>query len=244
MPTQNTYAIYVREESGLPKLITSVEAIPTEVASLDYVAVARFPFREKDNGLPVDGELSRVNKLEAAIEETLKPLGAFFLGHITFKGAMQSAWLAGKGIPSEVALKTGLLKKETIPLDVRHDPLHSWFFTELAPTPVEIESSRNRQLHQTLAEHNDSAEAVRQVDFWAYFQSERQRTAFVEAITANGYRLSKHSAAEGTHPFGCEFAADSDVMPETMATRCAFLRKEALLQDGDFDGWACPVIKK
>jgi len=238
-----TYIIITREERGRPKLATTVDGIPPRFSQFEYVVVARLPYRELDNGLPAGTELSRVTNLETQLEEALAPLGAFHLGHITFNGAMQVAFLAPKGVPTELTVKTGLLRKEKIELDVRHDPSHTWFQTELAPTDMEVETFKNRQLHQTLAEHGDRSEAIRQVDFWAYFASAEQRASFVNAIVSNGYRITSENAAEGAYAFGCQFAADSDVTPQTMATRCAFLRKEATGQNGDFDGWACPVVK-
>lgn len=238
MPAEPTYVLFTREERGLPKLVSGVAKIPPHLDPLEYTVVARLPYREQTNGLQADGELSRVSRIEDQIEEALTPLGAFHLGHISFNGAMQVAFLAPEGIPTELNIQAGLLE-----LDVLHDPSHTWFQTEMSPTDVEFETSKNRTLHQTLAQHGDRSEAIRQVDFWAYFPTAEQRAAFLAAILASHYRLSSESEAEGANPFGCEFAADSDVSPETMAARCAFLRREAIQQNGDFDGWACPVVK-
>jgi len=237
------FELFVRDRGGKPKLVTVLSDRPPK-EDFPYTVIAHLPYAAQENGLPAGDELSRVNRLEDQIEEVLTLFRVVHLGHITSDGGMLVVFCAPEKVPSTITIKTGLLKQEKLTLDVRHDPEWNWFDSEMGPTAVEVELSRNWNLLQKLASYGDRSEAVRQVDFWAYFKSPEQRAAFLGAIAAEGYRQSSESNdGKPPYPYGLEFAIQSDTQAPTMAHRCAFLRAEATKADGDFDGWACHVVK-
>jgi len=243
MSKEPSYFIFTREESGLPKILQLAEHKIGE-PNLQFVVIARLPFKTLNNGLPAQGELSRLSLIEDKLIKEFIPTGAIHLGHITFNGVMQVVFQSIAPLPPEITIKTGLLSKQVIPLDVRRDPNWSWYYSEMAPTPVEREWARNQQLFETLRKHNDHHATPRQVDFWAYFATAEERAKFLDAVTSQGYSLTSESTAPTPSPlpFGCEFAIVTGIEPHAIAERCAALRAETDRLNGDFDGWACPVI--
>lgn len=238
------YLLFSREEAGLPKIVTTVALNPEERPNLPFQVTARLPYQAKDNGLPVNDELNRVARIEDQLVEALKPLGGLHLGHITSAGAMLVAFRMPEKAPVEITVKTGLLRKEQVELISRHDPEWVWYETEMAPDEIESEMGRNQQLLITLQEHGDQHQKPRPVDFGAFFPTADARSAFLAAIHADGYRLTPVGIwePEGTNSFWCEVVIETDVQPRSIATRCAYLRRQARQQGGDFDGWATPIV--
>jgi len=235
--------MFPREESGRPKLITTVLATEEERRGFEYVVIARLPFRAQDNGLPDTGEFPRVCSVEDKVIEALRALGAWHLGHITFNGAMQAVFVGRRKAPSEIILKAGLLRKERVELDCRHDPDWTWYEAEMRPSAVELEFGRNQQLLGVLRDKGDWAKTPRLVDFTSYFPTEAARAAFVGAIEPEGYRVTEKGLWEVEGQFGCEMNLLTNIEPWVIAGLCAYVREQADLAGGEFDGWATPVTE-
>jgi hypothetical protein len=237
------YTIFVRQLDGQPQVITVAEAGPDERKSLPYLVLARMRVEAREDGLPADGELSRTGKIEDRVAPALKDINALHLGHICGAGYITAALAAKSSAPEFITVKTGLLKKETVALESRHDPEWSWFAQEMEPTPVEYEMSQNIGLHQTLSEYGNDPSKERPVDFACFLPTEAARDRFVEESSQKGFRLGEEGVWSNDQKHFVQVTCDMNTEQEAIGEKCADLRASAKNLGGDLDGWACPVVQ-
>lgn len=208
-----------------------------------YAITARLPYKMREDGLPMQGELSKVYDLEEAIQKALEPKGALFLGHVTYNGSMLVMFYGRESAPATVSVKVGLFKRVEIPLESRHDPNWDVFALEMKPTELEAEQMRNYQLLGVLREKGDDPNKAREVDFSARFPSSESRSQFLKAIEENGFFVRDDKALWEPEPgdFWCEFVLATSIEDEVIARHGLYLRELASSLGGEFDGWACHV---
>lgn len=240
---ETPYMIAVRHENGMPLLITSAEIEPAHRPNYPYLVLAAIPYLAQDNGLPAQGELSRVAKLEESLTNALKDCRALHLGHVTHNGIFLVAHYAMRPAPDSVTIPTGFLKKSAIDLNVRKDPDWSWFTASMEPTPLERVAHRNQPLYEVLTQHGNRPELPRPVDFTFFFKSPEGCQAAADKLSADGFRQSQQDIWESDGSYGIELVREMATLPEEMDPLCVQLDKVAEELGGEFDGWACPVKK-
>lgn len=163
------YVVYNRQRAGVPRSCV-VAIVPEEVRrERATLLLVRIPYKAQPNGLPVAGELSRVNQIEDLVSAALAPCDALNVGHMTCRGSMTAVYCAPKSVPGPLKLKTSLFKSVELAVESRAEEAWNWFDAELAPTPEEREFNLNRPLHATLQSHGDNESKLRPVDFTFYF---------------------------------------------------------------------------
>lgn len=215
----------------------------TEQQGRRYAITARLPYKMREDGLPMQGELSKVYDLEEAIQRALEPKGALFLGHVTHNGSMLVMFYGREMAPAALSAKLGLFKKVDIPLESRHDPNWDVFALEMKPTELEAEQMRNHQLLGVLREKGDDPTKAREVDFSARFPSSESRSQFLKTIEEKGFFVRDEKALWEPEPgdFWCEFVLSTTIEDEVIARHGLYLREVAGRFEGEFDGWACHV---
>ncbi len=237
---ERRYSLFNRIVDDLPVLIQCASIEPGERFSRPWAASVVLPYKQNDVGLPTDGELQRVGKIEEQLDQSLKATGAVHVGHLTGAGAMRVVFYSqSQGSPS-VLVKTGLLKKENIALDWRHDPSWSLYEMQLQPTAFEAMLDRFRDLWFKLYQLGDNPELPRDVDFAAFFPSAERRTAFVAEAGSNGFSF-RDQTPEHDGQFWCEATKFIPIAPEAIVPECIFIDETARRHGGEFDGWACHV---
>lgn len=122
------------------------------------------PYRAQPNGMPLDGELDRVSRMEDQLIASLEGRGAIYVGHVTSSGAMRVVFYGRGDDPKSVMVKTGLLKKEEVAIEWRQDSEWTLYDLELQPTAMEGLEDRFGPQWKALPEHGDNHDAPRQVD--------------------------------------------------------------------------------
>lgn len=238
-----TFTQYVREEGGSPRIVTCADIDRNEHSNLTFVWTIPIRYEAMANGLPIEG-LGQAYKLEEQLTKALERLGGFYLGHITFGGAMTVVFRGPSKAPAQVEVRTGLFKKERISVTTREDASWQWHDQEMAPTHTELHMSKNRQLMDILSEKGDRHEVIRPVDFTAIFPSEADREAFLASVTGEGYGLNREGNwISDSGQYWCGIAKETSIEPEVIADCCAFLDIQARSNKGEFDGWATHVTK-
>ena len=240
---ERQYTLFIRHESGMPKLVTTAHWTFDDLKGRPFALVAHIPYNAKPNGLPQDGQLNEAIAIEDEIIKSLQPYNALHMGHITYNGSLRAIFHASEPSPQTLTIRKGLFGKITVPIDCREDRELTLIDLELKPTPLEAEESRNRQLLQLLASKGDIASKPRPVDFAAKFPSADKREAFVSAVAAEGYLPSPKPYWEpGPGSFWCELVKTTTLEPNVIGHACLYLREQARSVGGEFDGWQTSIM--
>lgn len=206
-----------------------------------HLSSLNIPFGASENGLPEGNEFNRVCKIEDKIAAEFKAYNGIHIGHVIKNGMMRSWFRSRLAPPTELLIKTSLFKKEKFALTHFHDPDWEIGNQQVAPTPLEYERALNAMLHIQLGQNGDVSEAVRKVDFFAYFPSRDHASQFAAEVSGNGFTTGEVSENDGQ--YGLEFSKEMNVIPSEMSERCLDIRSIVKRYGGDFDGWACPIVR-
>lgn len=238
------YVNSLREVDGSPVLLFSLAIAKEDRPDLTFVWTIRVPFSASEMGLPGPGDLKRLHVVEDKLTSQLEAQGALWVGHKTTQGACTIIFRSLRRPPAEVTVKTGLLSKETFPIEWREDPNWSWHEQELKPTALELHVSRNRPLLDHLERNGDNPTIARPVDMAFTFTLAPNRDAFVSEAASLGYKLNDEGVwqdDEGT--FWCGIACPTTLEEEVIGAKCVEFDEMARRHQGDFDGWATPVMR-
>lgn len=98
--------------------------------------------------------------------------------------------------------------------------------------------SADEMLRETLKQHGDVHSKPRQVDHFAYFNTDHEAAAYMIFVQERGYTLETTEQENAV-----AFYKVSPVEGEEFDQQLAILIAKASELNGDYDGWACPVTK-
>lgn len=240
--SERIYRSVIRKE--VPAIIQSAETTADERRACPYAVMFALPYRADARGLPDNSELDRVVAIEEKLMQQLQAVGHIHVGHVTAKGQMLVIFYCRAPINDPITVKTGLLSKATVTPDCRRDDHWSVFEEHLKISSMEVHLARNFALLSELKRHGDIHTTPRPVDFFAVFPSETARASFIAEISNRGYSYSADKM--GTAPDGTaviEFVKHTPVEDSVISAICAELDEFARQAGGEFDGWACPVMR-
>lgn len=119
----------------------------------------------------------------------------------------------------------------------RPDPQWGVYFDFLYPSARDRQRMANRDLREQLEGHGDHMDQPRMIDHFAYFPDAAARTRFALAVTALGFRVTGQDDDEA-FPLLFQRRDRPDVMDDISIE----LMELARAQNGDYDGWGCPVV--
>lgn len=243
MADEAPFLQFVREVDGHPNFFTICAWTKSDLPRHDFALTIHVPFSPAEMGAPAAQRLKHTYKIEDGLEHALKSVGGVHMGHVVTPRSTLVLFRSERPAPAEAEIKTGLLKKEKVSISTREDRDWDWHNSEVRPTLKEVHLSRNMMLHHTLAEQGDNAQAVRPVDFTFCFSDAGRRQAGYAELQSLGYELNSEGMTESDGDYWMSVVADSNVEPDQMAERCVTLTEVAERHGGEFDGWACPVVK-
>lgn len=237
------YVLFSRQQQGLPILITAAIVGESLRAAHPYCLSFTLPFSKREDGLPAGQELSRVSRLEDQVCEALTDANSSVIqvGHVTGNGVMRVFIYSDSAHQGLISVKTGLFKKEAIPIESRKDASWAVYELELEPTPMEREISTIQPVLDQLIKAGDVPSKPRVVDFAAKFPSHEKRSAFLEIVGEEGFTTTEKQLWEVAGQYWCELNKTTAVESETIAGHNAYLRQSAEGCGGEFDGWGCPI---
>jgi hypothetical protein len=245
-----SYMVFPRGEEPDFRLILVATAPEFPLASHPILVLATIPFKDQGNGWHNQAEGNRIGKIEDKLTEKLEAQGMIFVGHVKQPRQMFAAFYSPNSGPASIEISTGFLKKETFALESRPDPDWSYYNVNMAPGPIEVRINQDIQLHEALTRNGDNLTIPRPVDFGFLFATAEGRSNFIEESKKLGFELSSSGTWGGPdHPeepmdeYWCELVKSTAVEPIIIAEVCVELETLAKKFGGEFDGWACPVMK-
>lgn len=205
-----------------------------------YLATLTIPYHSQENGLPERSDYSRIVKIEDKLEVGVRPLGEY-IGHLVGEGRAILLFVFSNARPSPVTIRMGILNKEMFAFDPAD---WNWFDASARPSAQEIVISKYAPLYDQLSQAGDRHSAVRPVDFASHFKTSRGRDEFISAVTLRGFRLGSQGMWEPQPgDFWVEYVLDTSVEKFVMAPLVQELEESSHHFGGEFDGWACPVMR-
>ncbi len=240
---ERQYHCYTRETGRYYEFVMAAIVGDQERRSLPWSASVVARYQAQENGLPTKDELKRIHALDALLITEFEKLGNVDAGHITTDGCTRFFFYGPTQGPAKVSVKTGLFKKSEFAVEWRHDPEWSVYENCLAPTVTDLMLERFRPLWKTLAEHGDDFDQARPVDFSVHFPTAADRTAFLAEAEHDGFALSQAGTWDAESDYWCELVRTTPIEPTLMLPICIRLHDMAERHHGEFDGWACPIVK-
>ena len=130
-------------------------------------------------------------------------------------------------------------------IDEADDEEWTHYSTVLYPSAEDFQQIHNQNVINRLLQEGDSLDKPRRVDHFANFKNADDREAFVAAATAIGFEAVSRPEAEGEteFPFSVGLLRVDSVDPETIDRITFELFELAEQHNGEYDGWASPVVK-
>ena len=123
------------------------------------------------------------------------------------------------------------------------DPQWTQFAACLQPSALEREHMQDRQGWEALKAGGEAFEALRPIEYWAYFHSHVQRAAFRADIEALGYTwMADSNPPEGQDDFGIQFSREDIPVLASLRDATTSLWSLARAQGGRYDGWETEVV--
>ncbi|MFM9873454.1 MAG: DUF695 domain-containing protein [Fimbriimonadaceae bacterium] len=237
-----------RETPSGPNFHLALETTPDP--SFPNLISVKIPYSGSQNGFPTTGERKKIDHIEDSLTSIIESPQTRFVGRI-LKPNLSIIYFYSKssGHP-EVTIKTGLFKKESFSLETQPDPEWHFYAANIKPTPLELHMNRSAQLHIVLLENGDDPSKPRVVDIGCTFPTRTALENFLAAATAAGFGHSDpkdwgspEDPVDPAEDYWCELTKTTSIEPETIAQVCVDVEALCESHGGEFDGWACPVMK-
>jgi uncharacterized protein (TIGR01619 family) len=164
-------------------------------------------------------------------------------GRITTQGRREFYYYAETNLGFSLAVESALAGFHGYRFDFgdKEDPSWKQYFEVLYPVRDDLERIKNRQLLDVLQKQGDKLSAVREVQHWLYFPSERSRASFREEVLSAGFRIGYESKVDGENPFGITVVRGQPVEQELIDGTVIELLRLAEQFHGEYDGWETQV---
>lgn len=209
-----------------------------------FVLITGVTFTDCKDGLPTPEMQETLQAIDDALARQVS-----FLGKTTFAGSWTHNcerllyFYIQDSMDVRFSLQT--FYKDNYPdfkyyINIRHDPEWEGYLKFLYPNEIILEQLNvNKVLHQ-LAEAGDKRDKERPVDYSFYFPDGKNRSAFIEAMKKEGFRIAdgQPKKAVSKDPPGL-VTISKNALPDasTISGMIIYLRKKAAELGGEYKGW-------
>lgn len=215
--------------------------------NLDWSVRVQVALREpREDGLTTSAEAAVLHELEDALEEAVKP--AVFVGVLTNDG--KRSWYFYAGDPESTEATARQVCQERVPthqvkVGSFEDPEWSQYTEFLYPNDLAWQWIADCNTLEALRSEGDDGQEPRTISHWAYFESDSDRRAFVDALDGDRYRVVRLSEdPESEDEFCAYFETREPERPAEIYSRTEKLFILAREHGGSYDGWEVPVEKQ
>ncbi|MEM6990498.1 MAG: DUF695 domain-containing protein [Myxococcota bacterium] len=224
-----------------------VQAAPIAGAPMLYLVKVQMK-DPGENGVGTVAEGEAFMPIEDALCEAATKAGYYFAGRVRSEGHWELGFYGAEGLEiSEVLDQVGApLADLQIMVGGGEDPEWGFLLEYLAPDRERWQWIMDHRVVRQLMEAGDDIEKPRMVDHALHFKTEKALDAFVAAAAEQGFKESQRSEDKengGERPWMVELQREDAVEVNTIHDAVMMLMELADAQDGDYDGWGCPVAQ-
>jgi len=201
----------------------------------------------REDGLPSSTEAPALRKIEDKLVDSLSLSGSKLAGIIGSAGVREFYFYVSSADWFADAVSVSMRDFSSYRYDAGAQPDPEWrqYFDVLCPTRIDKRMIENRKVLTALRGHGDSPSEPRDVDHFAYFSNQTERSHFCDWATSQGFEAEASDADDLTSskPWGAAFTRCHPVDEETIDGITIELEDKAIEFGGYYDGWGCPVTK-
>jgi hypothetical protein len=130
-------------------------------------------------------------------------------------------------------------------ISIKADRKWESYLSFLYPNDEIMESMLNQKVVLKLHQAGDKLEKQRTIDHWLYFKTEGGRNRFISYAAGLHFKIEKTDtvAEQKQYPFSLQISRTDYADLARITQLTLMLRKEAMKQNGYYDGWETAVIK-
>lgn len=200
-----------------------------------------------ENGFTTREEFPTISQIEDDIADALAEKGVLQVGAVKTNGVLDLYFYSKddkdyRDLINSVMRKYPDYKYAT---DIKKDAEWNDYLTFLYPAEYEFQTIQNQKVITQLEKHGDNPELKREVDHWIYFKSEGGLDRYIQQVEVLGYKvLSKNKLTDDKeYPFQVNISRQDNTIWNNVNEYTWELYTLAKENDGQYDGWGCPIAK-
>ncbi len=197
------------------------------------------------HGLGEEADAEALQVLEEKILDRAGEHGLYFVGRIRWKGSWLLRFFGPPGQCSELetatrtAMEGGTNRRFTV--DSTEDSEWSHYVDFLFPDDDRWQWIQDRHSVEDLLQHGDKLELPRRVDHWIFFDTAKQRNAFLREAVELDYGVEPSHGKSDDGKYCAQVHRVSAVELEEIHDVVMSLIELADAHDGEYDGWETTV---
>lgn len=216
-------------------------------AKLPHMAYLRLYMQvPREDGLSNQEEFDALMALEDHVTKALEGDGAAYVGRCTTNGCRDFFFYVAK--PDDWATRVARAL-DTYPeyehdVGTREDEDWGLYFGYLYPSAMDMQTIQNRRVCEALENDGDALKTPRPIDHYAYFKTAAGAEAFANAAAAMGFDVRGRGEPTDTHDeYGVHLTREDTPSYEHIDSITLPLFELAIDNEGEYDGWECPVVE-
>lgn len=195
-------------------------------------------FVARSDGMPADGHLSGVQRLEDIVSAIAGAEGGVFVGRVISAGACRyTAYL-----PAEPLRPVVLPRDDFDPvLSIERDPMWTYVRGALAPDERQRHVIGDLGVVQALVQHGDSLDPARPVDHTGLFADRARAELAAGELRLDGFTAGVSPDRDGG--FVLEAIRVDSVAPPRLHELTWAVYEVVRRHGGVYDGWNCEVVR-
>jgi len=118
------------------------------------------------------------------------------------------------------------------------------YLETLYPDELEFHQIESRHIIETLEAEGDELEASREVEHYAFFQTEANMQRFIHSAENLGFSLKEMvNKSDSDYSYGVVLLKNHNVLLETVQNEIVDLLEKIMLEHGYYEGWSTTLVK-
>lgn len=119
------------------------------------------------------------------------------------------------------------------------------YLETLYPDELEFHQIESRHIIETLESEGDDLEVAREVEHYAFFQTEANMQRFVESVKELGFHLKELvKQSDSDYSYGAILLKNHSVTLETVQNEISDLLEKIILEHGYYEGWSTTLVSE
>lgn len=205
-----------------------------------------------ESGMGTDTEYNRLCTIEDQINDITDDMPCLLVGLIRCAGTFEMYFYAENEFAFET-LEAKLKAINGIEYDLKireNDTEWDTYFDFLHPSPYEMHTIHNMHIINSLKEQGDNGQTPRDVNFWAYFETQTDAKNFSKEAQKEGFSevycgVLEREEEEESLPeiFQVQLCKETSLEWGIANNFCFQLMQLAEKHNGNYDGWETIVLK-
>lgn len=215
------------------------------VSGFPFVVITGVKFKDCENGVPTENELSNLDKVSDSVYANVTTLVKNIMaGTFTYQCERLEYYYVADTTQIRERL-TSLFKKHFNSyepyINIKADKDWDAYLKFLYPNDETLEYMQNEKLLMALEKQGDKLAKERRVDHWIYFSTENDINCFIPYAVQQGFKVEGKENKDKA--FKLHISRSDKVDLSSISKITAELRKGAKQCKGVYDGWETVVVK-